>query len=629
MMKVKYMLFLMAFWAAIPSQAQLKLPQVFGDHMVIQRDQPVRFWGLGAPNEEVQCSIDEITVSTKADNTGTWELLFPSHVAGGPFIVTIKTENESIEYSDVYFGEVWVASGQSNMEWQLNWKINNWEKEVEDSDYPQIRFIKVKNSYNLNPQWDIETEGWKVSNQQNSPDFSAVAWFFAKHNHLDKNVPVGIINTTWGGTPAEAWTSAEALKAVPGYSQAAQDMLNPGIDWASKKLANEKADEKKWELIGDTVSFKSLGAQNPEFDDSSWEEVSLPNPGYLEGFVWFRKEFEARDGNAQLYLGDVDQLCWVYMNGQLIDSEWWQDTTGVIDLKKGILNKGTNTIAVRAVNSWNNQVRMGRKGEMWLKQGKKKISLEGSWKYDNTIEPEMPKVEFFHWRPGLIYNSMIAPIAGYSIKGSIWYQGESNADKPELYAELFKTMIRDWRIRWKQGNFPFLFVQLASFMERKPASVESGWAELRKAQEDALVLPKTGMAVTIDIGDARDIHPRNKQDVGLRLWLQAKAVAYGEDKNPSGPTIQRAQIVDEKVVLTFDFNNSLVLKEGEITGFAVAGVDESFEWVEADIVNNKVVLSVNGIDEPVYVSYAWGDNPPCSLMDQEGLPGVPFKIKIE
>jgi len=624
--KCKSMKLFITSWliaTAFLSTAQVKLPRLFTDHMVLQRNQPVRFWGEAPANQLVTVKIDGFSTSTKADANGKWELLFPSHQAGGPYEVKVG----EINIKDVWFGDVWVAGGQSNMEWKLSWGVNNWEEEVNDSDYPQIRFFEVPNVMAVEPKASIPSGDWKIASPKTSGEFSAIAWFFAKRNHLDKNVPVGVIDSNWGGTPAETWLSARSLQEVPGYETAALEMLDPAIDWELRMKENQDRDDEKWRLINDKETFFKLGAHKVDYDDSEWSETELPNGKPLHDFVWVRREISLKNGkSATMYLGDINQICHVFFNGTLVSEETWQDSTSTVEISASLIQKGKNVIAIRAINSWDNNVWIGRKGQMWIKQGKNLQSLEGAWKFTNNIEPKMPEVDRFNWRPGVLYNAMIHPIVGYSIRGAIWYQGESNGGKPELYRDLFSTMIQEWRIQWKQGNFPFLFVQLANYMKRKPDPTESNWAELREAQTQTLSLPNTGMATIIDIGDADDIHPRNKQDVGLRLWLAARNVSFGEDITFSGPIYQAMEVDGNKVRLSFDqVTNGLVVKGDELQGFAITGEDKEFVWAKGKVDGKEVVVWSDQVSDPKYVRYAWGDNPACNLYNAEGLPAVPFR----
>lgn len=626
-MKKTYFLIGLLF-SASAAFCQLHLPRVFADHMVLQREISTRWWGTAKAGEQVSVTINEFAVATKADANGNWELLFPAQMAGGPYVVSIKSGTENIQYTDVYFGDVWVAGGQSNMEWKLNWGVDNWEAEVAACNYPMIRFFEVPNVTEVSPKNDISSGDWQLATPQNAGNFSAVACFFAKRNHLEKNVPVGIIDCNWGGTPAESWISTASLKSVPGYENAAAEMLDPSINWQERMEENARQEALKWQMIGDKESFIKLGAHLPAYDDSKWQNVQLPNADPFTDFVWLRKTVELSKvaAKSRLYLGDINKMCHVYVNGKLVDEEQWMDTTEIVDLPASLLVKGKNVIAIRVLNDWDNKVWVGKSGKMWLESGKQKINLEGSWKYSNDIEPKMPTVERFSWRPGVLFNGMVNPIAGYGIKGAIWYQGESNAGLPHLYRELFSDMITDWRLYWKQGDFPFLFVQLANFMTRYDEPRESDWAKLREAQTQTLSLPGTGMATIIDIGDAKDIHPRNKQDVGYRLWLQARKVAFGESLVVSGPEFLSMKTNGNEITLSFsNVGGGLVAKDGALTGFAIAGDDLKYVWAEAKIVGDQVMVKSDKIANPTHVRYAWADNPACNLYNAEGLPAVPFR----
>lgn len=623
MRQLFFYLFLLG--VAFAGQAQLKLPRLFGDHMVLQRDTPVRFWGWATPNETIQLTIDGFTVATKANQNGEWETLYPSHLAGGPFEVVVKGSTE-LKFKDVYFGDVWVAGGQSNMEWKLSWKVNNWEQEVKNSTFPQIRFFEVADQMSLTPKQDIESGDWKVAGPETSPQFSAVAWHFAKANHLEKGVPVGIVDSNWGGTPAEAWTSTHRTLGIPGYEKLSAEMLDPSIDWEARRKENDDRNELKWKLIDDQESFMKIGAHLPDYDDSAWGTVSLPNSNELNDFVWVRKTIElTKSKNVRFYMGEITQICHIFFNGTLVSKETWQDTTAILNIPAALVKDEKNVIAIRVVNSWDNRAWIGRRGQMWIESRGKKTPLEGEWKYSTTIEPALPKVEFFHWRPGMLFNGMIAPIAGYSIKGVIWYQGENNAGTAELYEALFEGMIEDWRMHWQQGRFPFLYVQLANFMERKSEPSESDWAELREAQTRTLDLPNTGMATIIDIGDAQDIHPRNKHDVGKRLWLAARKVAYWEEVVHSGPMYKSHKSEGSTVTVEFDFANNGLKAGTEVIGFELAGADGKFHWAKGRIDGSRVILTSDKVAEPLHVRYAWADNPACNLYNTEGLPAVPFR----
>lgn len=602
----------------------LRLPKFFGDHMVLQREQPVRIWGWSTPENRIMVTIDDQNVTVEVGEDGKWECILPAHHAGGPYELTVSGE-ENIILNDVWFGDVWVAGGQSNMAWNLKSDVDNWEEEVADSDYSQIRFFTVPNTIAFSPKEDVDGGSWLVANPENSPDFSAVAWFFAKHNHLEKDVPVGIIESNWGGTPAESWTSSERLLELDAYRDETRKVMEPGIDWKSKLEENEKNNQERGKIFNSTEYLNS-GVHKSDFDDAAWETIQLPNPKDFYDVVWLRKSFDWKGSkkDARLSLGRLTINQTVFINGKKIEGSFHGS---VVDIPKGMLKKKNNLIAVRLINTWNNIVTVGMDRELWIEDNDQKLDLAGDWKFSNAIEPPVPEYIRYSQYPTVLFNGMINPIAGYTIRGAIWYQGESNAGRHDVYHELFSTMIQDWRERWLQGDFPFLFVQLANYMARMDEPSDPDWARLRDAQTNTLALNNTGMAVAIDIGNEVDIHPRNKQDVGKRLWLAADKVAFGNDIVYSGPVYESHQRKGSQLIVTFDQVGSGLKAAGpEITGFAIAGDDKKFFWAEGEIVSkNKITLKSDMVKEPVHVRYAWANNPACNLYNEEGLPAVPFR----
>ena len=602
----------------------LRLPKFFGDHMVLQREQPVRIWGWSTPGSELFVTIDGQSVTTRAGEDGKWECMLPAYSAGGPYDLSISGDDK-LQFEDVWFGDVWVAGGQSNMAWNLKSDVDNWQEEVVDSDYPQIRFFTVPNTIAFSPKEDVDGGSWLVANPDNSPDFSAVAWFFAKHNHLEKDVPVGIIESNWGGTPAESWTSSERLLELDAYRDETRKVVEPGIDWKSKLEENEQNNQERGKIFSSTEYLNS-GVHKSDFDDTAWETIQIPNPKDFYEVVWLRKSFDWKGSkkDARLSLGRLTINQTVFINGEKIKGSLHGS---VVEIPKGMLKKKDNQIAVRLINTWNNIVTIGMDRELWIEDNEQKLDLSGDWKFSNVIEPPVPDYIRYSQYPTVLFNGMINPIAGYTIRGAIWYQGESNAGRHDVYHELFSTMIQDWRKRWGQGDFPFLFVQLANYMARLDEPSDPDWARLRDAQTKTLALDNTGMAVAIDIGNEVDIHPRNKQDVGKRLWLAADKVAFGNDIVYSGPVYESHLQKGSQVIVTFDQTGSGLKAAGpEITGFAIAGEDKKFFWAEGEIVSkNKIALKSDMVKEPVHVRYAWANNPACNLYNEEGLPAVPFR----
>ncbi len=620
------LLVLVSSWAS----GQLTLPRLFADHMVFQRNAPTKVWGWANPKAKVIINFDNQESKVKANAEGYFEAYLKAREASGPYTMSVVSGDDEKIFQDILIGDVWVASGQSNMEWQLQWNVNNWEEEVKDSDYPEMRFFKVPNEYASSPKKDVSGGEWLIANESNSPQFSAVAWFFAKRNHLEKGVPVGVIESHWGGTPAEAWTTLETLSKTTGYEEIADTIKNPSMPWSEIEAINNQKEERKWALMRDKEAAISSGAQHVDYDDSDWLDRDLPCYCKMTDLAWLRREVQLLPdtiSEVQLYISNVIQEAFVFFNGELLWTKTWNDDIKPLEVPVDLIQKGKNVITYRVANSWDNNVYFGRPNEMWLEVNGQKTSLEGNWKYSNDIEPKIPHAIKMFQMPTFLYNAKIAPIGGYTARGIIWYQGESNADKPYYYRELFGNMITDWRKLW--GDIPFLYVQLANFMKRSEnPTPQSDWAQLREAQTQTLELPKTAMAVTIDIGNADDIHPRNKQDVGARLWLAAKKVSYGDEVVYSGPVLADAIVEGSGVRLTFDHVGSGLKVSKVLKGFAMADLDGNWEWADAEVDGDEVVITAKNIQNPVEISYAWGDNPEATLYNEEGLPAVPFKKKL-
>jgi sialate O-acetylesterase len=455
------------------ASAEVKLPPLFGDHMVLQRNMRVPIWGTADPGESVTITTDARKVTVKADTSGNWQARIGPFPAGGPHTIIVSGVANTVTFNNVMYGEVWVASGQSNMEFPMA-AVRNAEYEIKNATNTKIRLFNVAKAVKPEPTREL-TGAWAECSPETVRGFSAVAYFFGRALYRRLQVPIGLIETAWGGTPAESWTARKWMENDPD--------LSPML-------------------------------------------ARIPAPG-------------------------------------------------------------------------------------------------------QTVKPNDPsKPAWDAWTPTGLYNGMIAPIVPYGIAGAIWYQGESNANRAYQYRKLFPAMIRCWREAWGQGDFPFIWVQLANFMKRQAEPGESAWAELREAQTMTLSLPNTGQAIAIDIGEADDIHPRNKQDVGIRLCLQAQRIRYGDkDVVASGPTYKSMTVSGNKAIITFtNVGGGLVAKDGlPLSGFAIAGADRKFHWAQARISGSTVIVSSDAVDNPVAVRYGWADNPACSLYNAAGLPAGPFR----
>ncbi len=633
---------------------RLRLPAIFGDYMVLQRDMPVPIWGWAKPGEEVVVRLGRVQVKTKANSDGQWKVVLPPQPAGGPHELIVATPTEQLRFRDVLFGEVWICSGQSNMEWPVAAALNP-EKEIATANFPQMRFFIVEKQTAIQPLSDVKGR-WEVVSPATVGKFSAVGYFFGRDIHQRLKVPVGLIGTYWGGTPAEAWTPKEGLQGDPALANLLSRVPRPEelprlqeeheralVEWRAKALLRDpgnKGEEQGW--------------AKAEFDDRDWATMPLPQnweriPNMqIDGAVWFRKRVVLPESWAGkdllLSLGPIDDHDVTYFNGERIGatgpetpSSWTVPRQYRVPAR--LVRAGENVIAVRVFDLWGYGGFTGIPQQMRLSltESDEAISLAGEWKYKvefarpaNQV-PEQPQPPVNQWTPTALFNAMVAPLVPYSIRGVIWYQGESNVGRAAQYQKLFPALIQSWRKAWGQGDFPFLFVQLANYLPRRPEPTESAWAELREAQLLTLkTVPKTGMAVAIDIGEADDIHPRNKQDVGKRLALAALAIAYGQKIVYSGPIFRSLRREANRVRIFFDHVGSgLIAKGDKLVGFAIAGEDGKFVWANALIEGNSVVVWSEKIMRPVEVRYGWADNPECNLYNREGLPASPFRARVE
>ncbi|MDR3491221.1 sialate O-acetylesterase [Mucilaginibacter sp.] len=638
-------LFLFIFKA---SAAQIVLPACFTDNMVLQQQTKVNLWGIETPgkNLTIVTSWNNKTYKVAGDANGDWKIKVRTPVYGGPYTITFN-DGSITTLKNILIGEVWVCSGQSNMEMPLTGfygDVLNLNNELTDAaNYPEIRMLKIDNKTSFTPLSNVQTKGgWTICNPQTIRNFSAVAYFFAKNLFADKHIPIGIINSTWGGTVAEAWTSGSALKTMPAFA--------PFVNAIENGLTQQKIDAQyQMNVRGwmDSINAKDPGFQQSKplwaetgLDDSSWQKMMLPSyweqsgvPDY-DGTMWFRKKVAIPAAWAgkdlKLNMGGIDDYDVSYFNGVEIGHTESFFYTRSYNIPGSGVKAGENTIAVRVFD--NGGLGGINKGPLQLSLATDitgQIDLAGEWVYHKanvlTQLPQPPVQSNSPNRPTLIYNAMINPILPYTIKGVIWYQGESNADRATQYRRLFPLLINDWRQKWGEGNFPFYYVQIANYAatDQPPAA---DWPALRDAQLCALSLPNTGMAVTIDIGDAYRIHPQNKQEASRRLALIARAKTYGENISCSGPIYKSQVIKDNKIELEFiNTNDGLLAKGDTLKGFIIAGADKKFYPARAIISGNKVIVNSGNVPNPIAVRYAWANNPVCNLYNGANLPASPFR----
>lgn len=635
-------------------QAQeLLLSPLFADHMVLQQQSDVALWGSAMPGSRVEVSASwGATQSAVADAAGHWKAVLATPAAGGPFEIRISTAQTNVYLRDVLLGEVWLASGQSNMEMPLNGflpnePIDNSAEEIQKADYPQIRMFTVQRHLATRPQADPVGE-WQLCQPETAPGFSATAYFFARHLHQELGVPIGIIHSSWGGTAVEAWVSAFALEEFPAFSSALTAFdEEQAVNWLNQYERKARPHDKA-SLIALDLDDARIAA--PVFDDSDWAKLNLPssncalerfvpdaqNTQLLNGAFWYRKKVNITDVSTDyvLRMGAIDDADATYFNGQQIGATWnWQQER-VYQIPKDLILKGINTIAIKHFDGGGG-CSIARPITLNSSSGSR-IDLEGEWSalfyadlqpqslviYGLDAQQELPKRPVLaagnpNDLPASLFNGMIHPLIPYKIKGAIWYQGESNVGRAQQYSRLFPRMIQDWRSRWKD-DFPFYFVQIAPFGYGSTSA-----AALREAQRLSLRTPYTGMAVTLDIGDSLSIHPGNKQDVGKRLALLALANDYDVDVVSTGPQYENHEIHGDIVVVNFRSGGSgLQLRSSE--GFEIAGADRVFKKAEATVKNNQVWLSSSEVKAPKYVRYAWKDYVEATLFNNAGLPASSF-----
>jgi sialate O-acetylesterase len=636
---MKNILILLLAFVVATAYADVTLPKIFGTNMVLQRDKPITIWGWAAPKEKIAISFNKQSKNVSADKNGEWKVTLASEPAGGPFELTVKGKNNSITLSNILMGDVWVCSGQSNMEWTVN-NSNNSAQEIRDGNYPTIRHIKIPNTVASTPQKDIPSGEWKVCAPDAVGNFTAVGYFFARELTKELNVPIGLINTSWGGTHSETWTSREAFEGSEEFKSMIAGMPKLNLD----SLAKQKSAETIRRIESIQGALPAPGAveqwKSPWFSDSDWKKMNLPELweggqlGEFDGIVWFRKTFtvSAADAGKQasLQLAMIDDIDETFVNGVKVGETKQYNEKRNYTIPAGTLKEGNNVIAVRVNDTGGGGGIYGDKNEMKITIGNSTQPLSGEWAYRvESISKNLVSVGPNSY-PTLLYNAMLKPLIPIAIKGAIWYQGESNAGRAYQYRKAFPLMISDWRKQLGQGDFPFYFVQLASYNAGYGNSVKgSNWAELREAQTMTLSLPNTGMAVTTDIGEANDIHPRNKQDVGKRLAAIALNKTYGKNIVSSGPTYKTMEVKGDKIVISFDnIGGGLMAKDkyGYLKGFEIAGSDQKFSYAKAEIEGNTVVVHSDDVKQPVAVRFGWADEASDdNLFNKEGFPAVPFR----
>ncbi len=621
---------------SIYSNANVKLPQLFNDGMVLQRNKSIPVWGWASANEKVEIHFKKQIVKTKADKDGKWTVNLKAEKAGGPFELVVKGNN-TITLKNVLVGEVWICSGQSNMEFTVKQAMNA-EQEINNADFPLIRQFLVEKEVSSTPKEDLKSAKWEVCNTSTVGGFTAVGYFFAKKLYNELKIPIGIINSSWGGTCSETWTSREAFEKSDEFKDIIARVPKADMDSLAENQRKTIIDRVE-NIQGSKIKVHADSQfRDPAFDDSNWPKMQIPSlwenqqlPN-LDGVVWMRKSViisKADAGKeARIELAKIDDQDVTYINGVEIGTTNKYDEKRVYKVPAGVLKEGNNVIAVKVMDYSGGGGIWGDEADLKLTLQNTVIPLSGAWKF-NVIEIKTGISPNDY--PSLLYNAMINPLVPYAFQGVLWYQGEANVNRAEQYKKAFPLMIKDWRTRWNQGDFPFYFVQLSTFNEfGGNSTIGSKWAELREAQTYTLqTVANTGMAVTTDVGNAKDIHPINKQDVGKRLAAIALNKVYDKKVVFSGPTYKSQEIKENEMILTFDNIGSGLSKSDKneiLKGFEIAGADKVFHYAKAIIKNNNIILSSEKVPNPVAVRYGWADDDTeINLFNKEGFPASPFR----
>lgn len=628
---------LLALVFVVPAHA-LELPLLFSDGAVLQRDKPLTVWGWAKPGVPVAVVLDGRTVKAIASATGEWRVELPAHAAGGPYELRVAERGgEAVTVRDVLVGDVWLASGQSNMEWPVA-QAQDAQAEIARAGDTGIRHFKVPRSWSEKPETRLAGGRWLAASPRTAGEFSAVGYYFARQLRArDPQVPIGIIDSTWGGTSIEAWMSIGMLGMDPAALADKQRL---------RREADAQAEAKVRALLS---SWSTPPAQPDEWaaarlDESGWAAIRVPatweSQGYagMDGVAWYRSTFKLSEretqGDLELGLGQIDDSDRVWVNGQPVggmDMSW--NVPRVYRVPAAALRTGLNTVAVQVTDTSGNGGMAGDAGQVYVQPAAgMRRSLAGEWKF-RTAHVQVSPQDGGSTTETMLYNAMIRPLQPYPLRGTIWYQGEANAypGGAYRYRDLFATLIHGWRADWNAPQLPFLWVQLANFHSGGDTAGESPWAELRESQSTALALPATAQALAIDIGNTNDIHPRNKQEVGRRLALAARAVAYGETLVYSGPGFHAAVFDDAKVRIAFDLQGSALAVRGggrDIQGFELAGSDGRFRAARAAIDGDAVLVSSGEVPQPQAVRYAWNDDPKqADLINRDGLPASPFRAE--
>ena len=639
--------------AGISLGAQVRLSPLFSDNMVLQRDSEVPLWGTAKAGSQVKVTTSwngaAYDCTTGAD--GKWSVKVTTPPAGGPFEITIangKGKKRQTVLHNVMSGDVWLCSGQSNMEMPVKgWgRVNNYEQELDDAgNYPNLRLLNIVRTFSYDPEDDFRVvgdNGWEVSSYGSVEQFSACAYFFGREIAKSAGVPIGLINSSYGGTMIEGWTTLEALSTMPSQKDFIEKRLE--VEDTGRNLDSIKTRWHEEILKADRGMTGNVASwAEPLLDDSGWKTIHIPGNvetvglGTWDGVIWFRHEIDIPESWAgkdlTFNLQSVDDDDWTYWNGKLVGQTVGFNNFRLYTIPGRVVKAGRNVVAIRVLDNHLNSGLLGERDKFTISCGEESINASGEWKYcigssqediDVTHPDRVSRTDY----PSNLYNSMIHPLVPFNICGAIWYQGESNAFDAAQYSETLPIMIADWRRLWG-CDFPFYIVQLCNYKKlQEYPDIVSEWAELREAQAFAANNVKDAhMCVILDVGDAADIHPKNKQEVGRRLALLARKYSYGQDVTADSPQMESYSLEGNSIRIKFKNAKALKTFDGNdvVKGFAIAGSDRKFHFAQARIEGTSVVVSCPEVQFPLAVRYAWADNPDCNLCGETMLPVGSFR----
>lgn len=650
--------------AGCSSKPEIRLPSLIGDNMLLKQNSDARIWGKAKPGSRIKITASwEKMAKAKTGEDGRWSTVIPTPAAGGPYTLTIASGDTTIQINNILIGEVWFCSGQSNMEmpvtgWPPKDTIQHSAATIAGAALPEIRLFNVQKTISGSPL-DECTGKWEICSPETVKQFSATAFFFGRKLNSSLKIPVALIESAWGGTPSEAWTSAASLEKAGEFS----DQIK-----AMKESEPLQAEYQKWldshpqvTLNQGDNQYKNLELGDKDvpsvtFNDSAWPVMTLPSlfekaTGEFDGAVWFRKKVELpKEMTGQdliLSLGPIDDMDRTFFNGELVGST---EESGLYQKERiytvpaSLVKPGENYIAVRVLDTQGGGGIYGKPADMKLTAAKKKqlsVAIDGEWKYQPVAEfkgskfyvYDISKSEYQTMKrpvslgpstPSTLYNGMVSPVIPYTISGAIWYQGEANVGRSAQYSKIFPAMINNWREAWNIKDLPFYFVQIAPYIYAGLDSTESG--DLREAQESALKLPATGMVVTLDIATVLNIHPPYKTEVGDRLAALALNDMYGIKTKCYGPVYKSSRDTAGMIALRFDnADGGLVSKDKELTEFEIAGKDGRFVKAYAEIKGSEVIVSSAKVKEPAAVRYCWRNGAQASLFNKDGLAALQFR----